>query len=160
MKIQIAAIGRLKKSGESELCERYLKRLNGIGKNIGFGRTEILESAEAKGGTASVRRNREAERLLAQTEGASFVIALDENGRTMSSKEFANTLAKIRDAGHSTVAFLIGGPDGHGDKLANQADLVLSLSPMTLPHGLARTVLLEQLYRTGTILAGHPYHRQ
>ena len=77
----------------------------------------------------------------------------------MSSEAFARLLAKFRDGGHQGVAFMVGGADGLGkDALAKAAKRV-SLGPMTLPHGLARIVLAEQIYRAATILAGHPYHR-
>jgi len=77
----------------------------------------------------------------------------------MSSEAFARWIAEERDAGTKALGFLIGGPDGHGDAALSAAKLKLSLGPMTLPHGLARIVLAEQLYRAATILAGHPYHR-
>jgi 23S rRNA (pseudouridine1915-N3)-methyltransferase len=77
----------------------------------------------------------------------------------LSSEAFATALAKYRDGGAGGLAFLVGGADGLGQTARDRAELVLSLGPMTLPHGLARIVLAEQLYRAMTILAGHPYHR-
>ena len=71
----------------------------------------------------------------------------------------AERMASVRDDGRAALVFLIGGPDGHGDEVLRSADLSLSLGRMTLPHGLARVVLAEQIYRAVTILAGHPYHR-
>jgi rRNA large subunit m3Psi methyltransferase RlmH len=67
--------------------------------------------------------------------------------------------AKQRDSGTGALAFVLGGPDGHGPDLLTRADYKLSFGPMTLPHGLARILLTEQLYRATTILSGHPYHR-
>jgi 23S rRNA (pseudouridine1915-N3)-methyltransferase len=84
---------------------------------------------------------------------------LDERGRTMSSAEFAQYLGTRRDDGIKHAALLLGGPDGHAASLRSSAQLPLSLGPMTLPHGLARVVLVEQIYRAITILSGHPYHR-
>ena len=77
----------------------------------------------------------------------------------MTSAAFANLLRKKRDDGIRDMAFLIGGPDGHGAEIRQTAQSALSLSAMTLPHGLARVMLAEQLYRAATIIAGHPYHR-
>jgi 23S rRNA (pseudouridine1915-N3)-methyltransferase len=87
------------------------------------------------------------------------MVALDEQGRSMSSDRFAQWLREARDGGAKTAGFMIGGPDGHGEEALGAARLKMSLGPMTLPHGLARIVLAEQLYRAVTILAGHPYHR-
>ena len=77
----------------------------------------------------------------------------------MSSTAFAALMRRHRDQGRQGLAFLIGGPDGHGADVLNKAELTLSLGAMTLTHGLARVVLAEQLYRAATIIIGHPYHR-
>ena len=77
----------------------------------------------------------------------------------MSSESFASFIAETRDSGIKSCTFLIGGPDGHGEPALKAAQLRLSLGSLTLPHGLARVVLIEQLYRAATILSGHPYHR-
>ena len=84
---------------------------------------------------------------------------LDEHGKSLSSDAFADWLANPATAAAETLGILIGGPDGHGRRLPASATLKLSLGSMTLPHGLARIVLAEQLYRATTILSGHPYHR-
>jgi 23S rRNA (pseudouridine1915-N3)-methyltransferase len=101
----------------------------------------------------------EAHRLLAKSDGAGLRIVLDERGKGHTSAQFAKMLGEARDAGHRGAAVLIGGPDGHGPAARDAADLLLSLGPMTLPHGLARVILAEQVYRAITILSGHPYHR-
>jgi len=85
-------------------------------------------------------------------------VVLDERGRGFSTQQLADRLRDWQSAG-GDVAFLLGGPDGHDPALRESADLLLSLSPMTLPHGLARVLLIEQLYRATSILQGHPYHR-
>ena len=77
----------------------------------------------------------------------------------LTSTAFADLLKRHRDDGCKELAFLMGGPDGHGPAIAQAAQVRLSLSAMTLPHGLARAVLAEQLYRASTLLSGHPYHR-
>ena len=87
------------------------------------------------------------------------VICLERSGTALGSEGFAQSLGAFRDGGAKGVAFFIGGAEGLGLRAMFEADRVLSLGPMTLPHGLARIVLAEQIYRAMTILSGHPYHR-
>jgi 23S rRNA (pseudouridine1915-N3)-methyltransferase len=101
----------------------------------------------------------EAEALLAKVSVSHKLVCLDPYGEALSSEAFAELLAKLRDAGTEGAAFLIGGADGLAAAALTKAAKVLSLGPMTLPHGLARIMLAEQIYRAATILAGHPYHR-
>ncbi|MBK9079510.1 MAG: 23S rRNA (pseudouridine(1915)-N(3))-methyltransferase RlmH [Hyphomicrobium sp.] len=159
MRLLIAAIGKLKDAEERDMCSRYAKRLPVSGKQAGLGPLEIIEMMESRSATASARKSDEAQRLLKAASTAGVKIALDENGRSLSSESFAKLLSKHADNSVKCCAFLIGGPDGHGREVLDAADLTLSLGQMTLPHGLARVVLVEQLYRASTILAGHPYHR-
>ena len=159
MRLVIAAIGRLKDGPDRELADRYLKRLEQAGRGVRFTPIEVIELPEARGDNVDVRKADEASRLIAKLAGAEYVVAMDEHGRSLTSPAFAELLAKQRDAGTGSLAFVIGGPDGHGAALLARADAKLTLSPMTLPHGLARIVLAEQLYRATTILSGHPYHR-
>jgi 23S rRNA (pseudouridine1915-N3)-methyltransferase len=88
-----------------------------------------------------------------------ILIALDETGRSLSSEKFSKQLQEFANRGARTIAFLIGGADGLSERVRKQADLVLSLSALTLPHQLVRVFLAEQLYRAGTLMSGHPYHR-
>jgi 23S rRNA (pseudouridine1915-N3)-methyltransferase len=97
--------------------------------------------------------------LIRATIKAGLRVALDERGKALSSDAFARLMGHKRDDGVASLAFLIGGPDGNGKAVLDAADLTLSLGSMTLPHGLARVVLIEQVYRAVTILSGHPYHR-
>ncbi len=157
MRILIAAVGRLKDSGETALVERYMERL--APRIAGIGPITISEIPEARQSSAAARKAGEAERLLRAAAKADVRIALDERGKALSSDVFAKLLGRKRDDGIATLAFIIGGPDGHGNAALDAADLTLSLGPMTLPHGLARVVLVEQIYRAATILSGHPYHR-
>ena len=159
MRLLIAAVGKLKDDSDREMCERYVKRFSQVGRGLGLGPLEVAELIEAKQPTAEGRKNDEAARLTKIAGTADFTIALDVAGRAMTSEQFAAFLAKERDSGAKQAAFLIGGPDGHGDAVLTPARYKLSLSVMTLPHGLARIVLAEQLYRAATILSGHPYHR-
>lgn len=159
MRILIAAVGKLKDAEERGMCERYAKRLSLTGKPVGFGPLDVIELNESRSDGVDARKADEAQRLLKAAASASLKIALDAEGRHFSSDAFARMLGRHADSGVKTCAFLIGGPDGHGQDVLTGADLKLSLGPLTLPHGLARVVLIEQLYRAATILAGHPYHR-
>ena len=159
MRIVIAAVGRLKSGPETELCKRYQTRFDASGRTIGLGPITYHEIPEGRQSDAAGRIADEANRLLERTSDAGRIIALDETGKLKSSAHFARDLATARDDGIRDFAFLIGGPDGHGEAARNAAQSSLSLGRMTLPHGLARVVLLEQLYRAATILSGHPYHR-
>lgn len=159
MRLLIAAVGKLKDAEERSICDRYAKRLNVTGRGIGLGPLEIIELPESRAEAIDARKADEAARLLKAAGAATIRIALDENGKALSSDAFAKVLSKHADGGAKTCAFLIGGPDGHAPELLRSADLKLSLGSMTLPHGLARVVLVEQLYRAATILSGHPYHR-
>lgn len=159
MRLTIAAVGRLKDGAERVVVDRYLKRLTAA-KSLGLGPVLEKEIAEARQATAPERQADEAQRLLKITGDADLLIALDEHGKTLTSAAFAAWIGARRDDGRRHAAFLIGGADGHGASVRDKAHLLLSLGPMTLPHGLARAVLAEQLYRATTILSGHPYHRE
>lgn len=158
MKIDILAVGRLKDDAELAIVDRYLKRFDAMGRSKGLGPCRVTDFAESRAADAESRKAQEAGRLL-QAAANCHLIVLDVTGQTMSSEAFAQHLATLADRGTKACAFLIGGPDGHGADVLAQAGLRLSLGAMTLPHGLARVVLAEQLYRAATILAGHPYHR-
>lgn len=159
MRLVIAAIGRLKEEGERALIARYMKRV-ASGRVVGLSPVSIEELAESRASETNARQADEAARLLHVTADCDLRIVLDERGRMMSSAEFAQYLGARRDEGVKAAALLIGGPDGHPAKLTGKGTLMtLSLGPMTLTHGLARVVLIEQVYRAITILSGHPYHR-
>lgn len=159
MKLVIAAVGRLKDGPERLLFDRYAGRLQSAGRAVGLGPLTVIELSESRAALAPARKALEAAELLGRAPGNARLAALDETGCALTSLAFAGRLRTWRDAGASCAAFLLGGPDGHGQDVLDRADLALSLGPMTLPHGLARVVLAEQLYRAATLLAGHPYHR-
>lgn len=159
MRFLIVAVGKLKKGSERELSAHYLGRAEALGRSLRLSPLSFAELPESKAGSAHARRKAEAEALLAKVPPDFHRICLDPSGKTLSSEGFARMLAELRDGGTAGLAFLIGGPDGLGDAALSEAKFSLSLGPMTLPHGLARIVLAEQLYRAMTILAGHPYHR-
>lgn len=159
MRLVIAAIGRLKDGAERELLERYRTRFDPIAKRLGITPVTWLEFPESRAGSVEKRCQEEGEALLKAARDASYIIALDVAGKALASEAFAKTLARERDAGHKALAILIGGPDGFGAEVLTAAQLRFSLGAVTLPHALARIILAEQLYRAGTILSGHPYHR-
>ncbi len=159
MQVIIAAVGRLKEGGERDLLARYTKRFDATGRSLALGPLTVVELAECKAPDVATRKADEAGRLLKAVGGADHIAVLDEAGSALASAVFAAHLGKLRDNGVAKLAFLIGGPDGHGDEVMRAARSTVSLGPMTLPHGLARVVLVEQLYRVTTILSGHPYHR-
>ena len=158
MHVTIAAIGKLKDDAERVLVDRYAKRI-GTGRSGGLGPLKEAEAGESRRASATERRDEEAERLLKLIAPSDIRVVLDETGAAMTSEAFAKWIGSQRDSGARGLAFLIGGPDGHAASMRQSARLLLSLGPMTLPHGLARAVLAEQIYRATTILAGHPYHR-
>ena len=159
MRLLIAAVGKLKQGPERELYAHYLARAETLGRSLSLTPLASLELSESRAASPEARRAAEADALLTRVPPGHTVICLDPAGKMLSSEAFAAALAKHRDGGSAALAFLIGGADGLGQMARDRADLVLSLGPMTLPHGLARIVFAEQLYRAMTILAGHPYHR-
>ncbi|PPC80937.1 MAG: 23S rRNA (pseudouridine(1915)-N(3))-methyltransferase RlmH [Hyphomicrobium sp.] len=159
MRMLIAAVGKLKDDEERSIVARYAKRFDATGKSLALGPLEIIEMPEGRAASADSRKVDESTRLMKIASSADFIIALDVQGRSLTSEAFAKLLAKVRDGGAKSCALLIGGPDGHGADVLAHANLKLSLGALTLPHGLARVVLSEQLYRAATIIAGHPYHR-
>jgi 23S rRNA (pseudouridine1915-N3)-methyltransferase len=159
MRISVLAVGKLKDAEERAISDRYIKRFNGAGRAIGLGPVDVREFPESRAATADERKRDEAVRLVKDLAADTFLVALDPAGRSISSESFAALLGEKRDTAVRTCAFLIGGPDGHGEHALKPPTMKLSLSALTLPHGLARIVLLEQLYRAATILSGHPYHR-
>jgi 23S rRNA (pseudouridine1915-N3)-methyltransferase len=159
MRLLIAAVGKLKQGPERELFAHYLGRAEAAGRKLHLSPLNVIEVAESKAATARARMQAEAETLLGKVPASHRLICLDPGGETISSESFAKLLAKLRDQGADGLAFVVGGPDGVAEEARSRAEIVLSLGPMTLPHGLARIVLAEQIYRAATILAGHPYHR-
>jgi len=152
MHIILSAIGKLKKnSPEYELMNTYLQRTKWS--------VDIKEYEEKKALSGDALKNAEADLLLSGIPPKAKIVVLDEHGETLSSREFAGKLRTWQNNGTDTIAFLIGGADGHGQKVKDKANLTLSFGRMTLPHFLMRVVLAEQIYRARTILDGHPYHR-
>ena len=157
MKISILAVGRLKSGAEQTQFNRYYDLFNAAARNLKIAPLSVIEIGESRGASPAERKEDEAEELLSKL-GASRLIVLGEEGQMLTSYEFTAMFSRLRDEALD-VAFAIGGPDGHGEALKSAAHFQLSFGRMTLPHGLVRIVLAEQLYRALTIIQGHPYHR-
>ena len=155
MKLAILAVGRLRAGPEADLMRDYLDRFDKTGRALGLGPARVIEVEDKK----NAGRAAEGALLARALPDGAAIVALDERGRTLTSPEFAATLARWRDTGRSEVAVILGGADGIEPALRDQADLVLSFGAMVWPHMLARVMLSEQIYRAATILSGSPYHR-
>jgi 23S rRNA (pseudouridine1915-N3)-methyltransferase len=160
LRIGILAIGRMKQGPERELVARYLDRAALSGKSLGLTDFGVTELAESRAGSAASRKTEEAKALRDHLPANTLLVALDEHGKTMGSEDFANRIGRWRDDGKPSMSFVIGGADGLDPGFTREASVVLSFSPLTWPHQLVRIMLAEQLYRTTTILSGHPYHRE
>lgn len=154
MKITVCAVGRLKERHFREAADEYLKRLGP------YAAVEVVEVPD-RDVTRDEQRAlaEEAAGILRAMPDSAHVVALDIGGRRLGSEEFAAWLSGAMLEGRSHVAFVIGGAAGLGPEVRARADEMLSLGPMTLPHQLARVVLLEQVYRAFRIIRGEPYHR-
>lgn len=155
MRVQICAVGRLRKGPERDLCDDYLTRFNRTGRALALGPAQLIEVEDKKGGGMAA----EAILLHRSIPDGALVCTMDERGKLMSSPDFARQLADWRDQGRQDLAFVIGGADGIDPDLRARADASLSFGKMVWPHMLVRVMLAEQLYRAASILSGGPYHR-
>jgi 23S rRNA (pseudouridine1915-N3)-methyltransferase len=158
MRITIAAVGRLRAGPERELMARFLDRATATGRRLGIA-FAVREIAESRSASAEARKAEEAEAILAIAGTQAMLVALDEGGKNLHSRDFARRLGDWRDADVADVVVAIGGADGHGAAVLTRASLRLAFGAMTWPHQLVRIMAAEQLYRAVTILSGHPYHR-
>lgn len=155
MRLHVCAVGRLRAGPERDLVSDYMLRFDRTGRPLGFGPVTEHEVEDKKNlGMAA-----EAVLLERAIPQGALLATLDERGRIVSSPEFAEQLARWRDAGRQDVAFVIGGADGIAPSLRDRAEFSLSFGKMVWPHMLVRVMLAEQLYRAATILGGGPYHR-
>ena len=138
MLLHVIARGRIGRSPEADLVERYARRIAWP-----LRLTELPETGGSPPPPPNPHR----------------LVVLDERGDNPTSEVFAALLGRWRDEGVREARFVIGAADGHGAALRDEADLLLALGAMTWPHLLARAMLAEQLWRATSILAGHPYHR-
>ncbi len=159
MRLIVAAIGRLKAGAERELADRYRDRVAKAGRAVGLRDIEIVEIRESRAPEAARRILEESIALANIIPERAIVVALDSGGDNLDSGAIAGALRGWRDAGRPAAVLVIGGAEGLGAELTRRADLTLAFGAATWPHQLVRIMLLEQLYRAVTILAGHPYHR-
>src|SRR5690625_282291 len=155
MKIRLLSVGRDRSGELGAVAEDYLQRV----------RYELpvevieLPASRKSGADAGRAKEEEGRALLSRLRANDWVIALDERGELLSSVDFSRKIVQEAMNRGRDLAFLVGGAEGLDDAVRRRADRVLSLSPMTLPHRLARVVLAEQIYRALTIAKGGPYHK-
>jgi 23S rRNA (pseudouridine1915-N3)-methyltransferase len=159
MRLIVAAIGRLKAGPERELAERYRDRVAKAGRAVGLRDIDIVEIRESRAQDAARRVLEESIALANIIPERAVTVALDETGENLDSGALTGALRGWRDMARPAAVFCIGGADGLGPEVKQRADLTLAFGSATWPHQLVRIMLMEQLYRAVTILAGHPYHR-
>ena len=159
MRLVVIAVGRLKQGPERELAERYRKRVEDLGRNLGFRGLDICEIPESRAREAAARIADEASAISAAIPPNSALVTLDERGENIDSASLAHRLGGWRDQSIGSASFVIGGADGLSPELRGRKGWTIAFGATTWPHQLVRVMLLEQLYRATTILAGHPYHR-
>lgn len=153
MHIHVISVGRLKSGPERDLIDEYIKRAGPVGRS--FGVRSITEIEVTSGGGMGA----EGERLMEKIPAGAHVLRLDEGGKSQRSLAFAESLRRLADQGVPDLVFLIGGAEGYSDSVRKAAPNMLALGPQTWPHRLARVMLVEQIYRGVSILAGSPYHK-
>ena len=159
MQLILAAIGRLKKGPEQDLVARYGDRLTKAGKAIGITQVKTIEIVESRADSAAARKRDEAQSILSRLPDNCTIFAFDERGKSPNSRQFAQLINRELEDGSSSLALIIGGPDGLDASLTERADQLVSFGSATFPHQLVRVLVLEQVYRATTILTNHPYHR-
>lgn len=156
MRFSVIAVGKLKERFWEAACAEYLKRLSPYAKTAV---TEVPDLDPSRCGGEATAVQREGEAILRAVPEGAHKVLLAIDGRERSSEDLARHLDDLGLRGCSHVAFIIGGSCGASDGVRAQADETLSFGPLTLPHNLARVVLLEQLYRACKINRGEPYHK-
>ncbi|MBI5780812.1 MAG: 23S rRNA (pseudouridine(1915)-N(3))-methyltransferase RlmH [Rhodocyclales bacterium] len=156
MKLTLLAVGTRLPAWAEAACTEYARRFPA---ELPLTITEVKAEPRTGGKPVPELKRREAERLRAQIPAGARLVVLDERGANLDTKQLADRLQSWRRDGRH-VTFLIGGPDGLDPTLLQAADEALRLSSLTLPHALARVVLIEALYRAWSLTAGHPYHRE
>lgn len=155
MRLEIRAISRIKAGPERTLVDDYIARANSVGRPIGFGSVEEREiDNRALSGKAA-----ETAALVDALPPGCLVIALDERGQGVTSRQFASQLERARDDGVRDGVFLIGGADGMDRQTLPAGVKLMSFGAMVWPHKLVRVMVAEQIFRAFSLLAGTPYHR-
>jgi 23S rRNA (pseudouridine1915-N3)-methyltransferase len=155
MKIVVLSVGRVRQRFVLEAEGEYLQRIKGSFQvelvELGMESPESMRPTEVQ--------SREAEEVLKKTKSYDYLVVLDERGKEMTSKALSDFVQTRMNSGIKSVCFVIGGAYGFAEKVRQQADLVLSLSTLTFPHQLTRLLLVEQLYRSHTLIKGISYHK-
>lgn len=155
MRLTLISVGKSTEAFVQQACDLYAQRIR---RYLALHLVTVPEERVSSGKREHILRQ-EARRLREKIPSGDFLIALAEEGKFFGSRDFAGAMAGWSSSGNKGITFLVGGPYGLEESLKAEADLRLSLSPMTLPHGLAKVILLEQIYRGLTILKGEPYHK-
>ncbi len=155
MHIRLIAVGDRQPSWVDTAFENYVQRLP---RQWQFRVDLIATARRSRNSAADAAKAAEGQKVLAKIRAAECVVVLDECGKEFSSQEFAARLADWQADGRD-LAFVIGGPDGVSQQCMDRAELRWSVSRLSLPHGLARVLFAEQLYRVWSLSTGHPYHR-
>ena len=155
MHLRLIAVGTRMPTWVTDGFEEYAHRFP---KHLSLELVQIQLGARGKRENPARAINEESKRMLKALRSGDRVIALDQNGKALSTEELAGSFSDWQQDGRDVV-FFIGGPDGLGRDCLARAEFVWSLSPLTLPHALVRILVAEQLYRAWTILQNHPYHR-
>jgi len=155
MHIRLLAVGDRQPSWVDEAYRRYAERLP---REWQFRLDTVATVRRSKNNKSQQARESEGEKILGKLGADEHVVLLDERGKQLKSNALAATLADWQ-AGGRDLCFIIGGPDGVSDACRQRANFTWSLSELTLPHGLARVLVVESLYRAWSLQAGHPYHR-
>ncbi len=156
MRIDIIAVGKLKERYWADACNEYLKRLKP------YTRISVCEVSDRSLRTCDNDdqiRVLEAQDIMRSSHPSAFQVVLDSRGEQLDSEQFAGRIIELQNNGSSHISFVVGGSVGTDDQVKDKANLVLSFGAITLPHNLARVVLLEQLYRAFKIINGEPYHK-
>ena len=156
MQIDLIAVGKKMPAWIESGFKEYTKRLP---KNINFKLIEITPATRSKNNNADTYKQKEQEKIETILSPKSIIIALDEQGKSISSQQLAKQL-QIWNDDNQHINLIIGGADGLSDSLKKKANQLWSLSAMTLPHGLVRVMVAEQIYRAWSITQNHPYHRE
>jgi 23S rRNA (pseudouridine1915-N3)-methyltransferase len=156
MHIRLLAIGDRQPGWVDAAFNEYVQRLP---RQWRFRLDAIAGAQRGKGASAKDAMAAEGDKILAKIKAAEFVVVLDESGKQFSSTELADKVDAWQSVGQDVV-FVIGGPDGMSENCLQRGNLRWSLSRLTLPHGLARVLFAEQMYRAWSLNSGHPYHRE
>ena len=155
MKFSIFCIGKLRKCPEKEIFQKYVLRFNELGKQLNFKFDKLIEIDSKK---FPYKKN-QSKKIEVSIPNGAYTILLDEKGEQLDSVSFASFIMQLRNKGEKDVAFMIGGADGVAEALKDESDTIISLGKMVWPHVLVRIMLIEQLYRSASILTSKPYHR-